>query len=54
MRTSSRLWAGDEYLFDLIDKLRAGAGGAGELAPIPLGVGDCDLPTPPAIVAAMQ
>ncbi|GAB2749965.1 LL-diaminopimelate aminotransferase [Kitasatospora kifunensis] len=53
VKTSSRLRAGDEYLFDWIDKLRADAG-SGELAPIPLGVGDCDLPTPPVIVTAMQ
>ncbi|MEV6735324.1 MULTISPECIES: aminotransferase class I/II-fold pyridoxal phosphate-dependent enzyme [unclassified Streptomyces] len=53
MKTSSRLQTGDEYLFDYIDNLRTGSAG-GPVAPIPLGVGDCDLPTPPAIVAAMQ
>ncbi|MEU7602569.1 aminotransferase class I/II-fold pyridoxal phosphate-dependent enzyme [Streptomyces sp. NPDC041003] len=53
MKASSRLHTGDGYLFDYIDKLRAGPTG-GAVAPIPLGVGDCDLPRPPLIVAAMQ
>ncbi|UQA97297.1 aminotransferase class I/II-fold pyridoxal phosphate-dependent enzyme [Streptomyces halobius] len=53
IRRARRLEPTEDYLFSFIDHTRALADQAG-LAPIPLGVGDCDLPTPPHIVAAMQ
>ena len=52
-RPARRLSLTDDYLFDFIDRSRAMADQAGQ-SPIPLGVGDCDLPTPPHIVEAMR
>lgn len=50
---AGRLLRTEDYLFSFIDRSRAYADQAG-LAPVPLGVGDCDLPTPPHIVEAMR
>ncbi|MBV2153182.1 hypothetical protein [Kitasatospora sp. SUK 42] len=50
---AARLLLTDDYLFSFIDRVRALADQAG-VAPVPLGVGDCDLPTPPHIVEAMR
>ncbi|MEV0375198.1 aminotransferase class I/II-fold pyridoxal phosphate-dependent enzyme [Streptomyces sp. NPDC050636] len=50
---AGRLLQTEDYLFSFIDRSRALADQAG-LAPVPLGVGDCDLPTPPHIVEAMR
>lgn len=53
MRRASRLHRADDYLFSFIDRCRAEAERAGNDV-IPLGVGDCDLPAPPHVVAALQ
>ncbi|MFF7177095.1 aminotransferase class I/II-fold pyridoxal phosphate-dependent enzyme [Streptomyces sp. NPDC008121] len=43
----------DDYLFSFVDRERELAERTGH-PPVPLGVGDCDLPTPPHIVEAMR
>lgn len=48
-----RLQSTDDYLFAFIDRARALAEAGGQ-QPVALGVGDCDLPTPPHIVEAMR
>lgn len=53
MRQSRRLLSTEDYLFSFIDRARALAEQGG-LAPIALGVGDCDLPTPEHIVAGAR
>jgi LL-diaminopimelate aminotransferase len=53
VRPSRRLDDVGDYLFAFIDRARILAEQDGH-APIPLGVGDCDLPTPPHIVEAMR
>ncbi|MEU2390375.1 aminotransferase class I/II-fold pyridoxal phosphate-dependent enzyme [Streptomyces sp. NPDC007369] len=53
VRRASRLRDVDDYLFSFIDEARRLAEQDG-LAPIALGVGDCDLPTPPHIVKALR
>ncbi len=50
---AQRLLQVKDYLFSFIDETRALAEGVG-LALVPLGVGDCDLPTPPHVVEAMR
>ncbi|MBO0654323.1 aminotransferase class I/II-fold pyridoxal phosphate-dependent enzyme [Streptomyces triculaminicus] len=50
---AERLEQTENHLFSLVDRARALAGQDG-VAPIPLGVGDCDLPAPPHIVRAMR
>ncbi|WP_217623782.1 aminotransferase class I/II-fold pyridoxal phosphate-dependent enzyme [Streptomyces sp. TRM64462] len=52
-RRSARLLGAEDYLFSFVDRARALAEAAGADV-IPLGVGDCDLPTPPHIVAALR
>ncbi|MFF7359035.1 MULTISPECIES: aminotransferase class I/II-fold pyridoxal phosphate-dependent enzyme [Streptomyces] len=52
-RRASRLLQTDDYLFSFIDRAQ-GQAARGGTAPVPLGVGDCDLPTPPHIVEAMH
>ncbi|WP_189959417.1 aminotransferase class I/II-fold pyridoxal phosphate-dependent enzyme [Streptomyces alanosinicus] len=52
-RRATRLLQTDDYLFSFIDRSRELAAQDGT-APVPLGVGDCDLPTPPHIVEAMR
>lgn len=52
-RPARRIANTDDYLFAFIDRSRAIADQAGR-PPVPLGVGDCDLPTPPHIVEAMR
>lgn len=52
-RRASRLLQTDDYLFSFIDRAQGRAARDGT-APVPLGVGDCDLPTPPHIVEAMR
>ncbi|MER6382574.1 aminotransferase class I/II-fold pyridoxal phosphate-dependent enzyme [Streptomyces sp. NPDC001127] len=53
VRQSRRLLSTEDYLFSFIDRARALAEQGG-LAPIALGVGDCDLPTPEHIVAGAR
>jgi LL-diaminopimelate aminotransferase len=50
---AQRLLQVEDYLFSFIDETRALAEGV-DLALVPLGVGDCDLPTPPHVVEAMR
>ncbi|HET9258442.1 MAG TPA: aminotransferase class I/II-fold pyridoxal phosphate-dependent enzyme [Pseudonocardiaceae bacterium] len=50
---AQRLLQVEDYLFSFIDETRALAEDAG-IALVPLGVGDCDLPTPLHIVEAMR
>ncbi len=50
---AQRLLQIEDYLFSFIDETRELAEGVG-LAIVPLGVGDCDLPTPPHVVEAMR
>ncbi|MGG2459768.1 aminotransferase class I/II-fold pyridoxal phosphate-dependent enzyme [Streptomyces sp. RGM 3693] len=50
---AARLSQTEDYLFSLIDRPRELAARDGT-APVPLGVGDCDLPTPPHIVEALR
>ncbi|WP_414940367.1 aminotransferase class I/II-fold pyridoxal phosphate-dependent enzyme [Amycolatopsis sp. cmx-11-51] len=50
---AKRLLEVEDYLFSFIDDTRALAESSG-VAPVPLGVGDSDLPTPPPVVAAIQ
>lgn len=52
-RLAHRIRYIEDYLFSFIDQTRDLAERGG-IVPIPLGVGDCDLPTPPHIVAAMR
>jgi LL-diaminopimelate aminotransferase len=52
-RRAQRLLQVEDYLFSFIDETRALAEGV-DLALVPLGVGDCDLPTPPHVVEAMR
>jgi LL-diaminopimelate aminotransferase len=50
---AQRLMQVEDYLFSFIDETRVLAEGAGPIL-LPLGVGDCDLPTPPYVVEAMR
>lgn len=50
---AERLTQTEDYLFSFIDRARALAESDG-MPLIPLGVGDCDLPTPPHIVEALR
>ncbi|MFI9203209.1 aminotransferase class I/II-fold pyridoxal phosphate-dependent enzyme [Streptomyces sp. NPDC053048] len=50
---AERLVQTEDYLFSFADRARALAEQDG-VAPVPLGVGDCDLPTPLHIVQAMR
>lgn len=50
---AQRLLQVEDYLFSCIDETRALVEGVG-FDLVPLGVGDCDLPTPPHIVEAMR
>jgi LL-diaminopimelate aminotransferase len=50
---AQRLLQVEDYLFSFIDETRALTENAG-IALVSLGVGDCDLPTPPHVVGAMR